>query len=343
MNSLLKTLSEAAGVSGSENEIRTTIRNLIKEHVDDWRVDALGNLLATKKGTGQANLKIMIDAHMDEVGLMITDVDRDGSYRFMAVGGLDERTILGKVVQVGEDKITGVIGLKPIHLLSATERAAVVKIKTMRIDTGARNKGEASKKAKPGDPVVFMTPYEEHGDIALGKAFDNRCGCAVLIELLRAEAYPFDIQAAFTVQEEVGLRGARVASYGLRPDAALVLETTPAIDLPADQDVSPVVKLGSGPAIYVMDRDTLQDPRFVSHITQTASQEKIRYQIRRPGGGGTNSGVIQRAQKAIPVATIATPARYTHSPISMINLNDYKMTVSLAEATLRSLTPDLLY
>ena len=192
----------------------------------------------------------------------------------MAVGGLDERTILGKVVQVGEDKITGVIGLKPIHLLSATERTAVVKIKTMRIDIGARNKGEASKKAKPGDPVVFMTPYEEHGDIALGKAFDNRCGCAALIELLRAEAYPFDIQAAFTVQEEVGLRGARVASYGLRPDAALVLETTPAIDLPADRDVSPVVKLGSGPAIYVMDRDTLQDPRFVSHITQTASQEK---------------------------------------------------------------------
>jgi putative aminopeptidase FrvX len=343
MNSLLKELTEAAGVSGSENEIRTTIRDLVEDHVDEWRVDALGNLLAVKKGTGQENLSIMIDAHMDEVGLMITDVDRDGSYRFMPVGGLDERTILGKVVQVGEDKITGVIGLRPIHLLSSTERTAVVKVKTMRVDIGARNKAEASKKAKSGDPVTFLTPYEEHGDIALGKAFDNRCGCAALIEILRAEPYPFDIQAAFTVQEEVGLRGAKVAAFGLKPDAALILETTPAIDLPADQDVSPVVRLGNGPSIYVMDRDTLQDPRFVAHITKTASQEKILHQIRRPGGGGTNSGVIQRALRAIPVATIATPARYTHSPISMVKLNDYKMTTSLAEATLRSLTRDVLY
>jgi endoglucanase len=211
----------------------------------------------------------------------------------------------------------------------------------MRIDIGAKNKDNASSKVKPGDLATFVTDYEELEDVAIGKAFDNRTGCVALIELLKKDRYPFDLIAAFTVQEEVGLRGAQVAAYTVKPDLALVLECTPAYDLPNDRDVSPNVSLGSGPSIYVMDSYTIQDPRLVSHITRTASKEGVAFQIRRPGGGGTNTGVIQRATVGTPAATIATPCRYPHNPVSMINLSDFANVINLADASLRSLTTDI--
>ncbi len=342
MNELLKDLTEAVGVSGEEKEIRLLIRKLIADHVDEWHVDALGNLIATKKGSGASNLRVMVDAHMDEVGLMITEIGSDGMLKFAPVGGFDDRSLLGKVVQVGPKKLTGVIGAKPIHLLEGGQYESVVKIDAMRIDIGAKNKDAASSKVKIGDRAAFVTEYEELGPTAIGKAFDNRAGCAALVQLLRAEPYPFDLIAAFTVQEEVGLRGAQVAAYGVQPDAALVLECTPAYDLPNENDVSPNVSLGKGPSIYVMDRGTIQDPRLVGHITRTAAAHDIPYQIRQPGGGGTNTATIQRAGAGIPAATMAVPGRYAHTPTMMINLNDYANVVKLAEATLRSLTADLV-
>ncbi len=342
MNELLKDLTEAVGVSGEEKEIRLLIRKLIADHVDEWHVDALGNLIATKKGSGASNLRVMVDAHMDEVGLMITEIGSDGMLKFAPVGGFDDRSLLGKVVQVGPKKLTGVIGAKPIHLLEGGQYESVVKIDAMRIDIGAKNKDAASSKVKIGDRAAFVTEYEELGPTAIGKAFDNRAGCAALVQLLRAEPYPFDLIAAFTVQEEVGLRGAQVAAYGVQPDAALVLECTPAYDLPNENDVSPNVSLGKGPSIYVMDRGTIQDPRLVGHITRTATAHDIPYQIRQPGGGGTNTATIQRAGAGIPAATMAVPGRYAHTPTMMINLNDYANVVKLAEATLRSLTADVV-
>lgn len=342
MNELLKQLTQANGVSSDEKEIRILIRNLVEEVVDEWQVDNLGNLIVTKKGTGQSDLRVLIDAHMDEVGLMITGFDRDGTCKFMTVGGIDARALLGKVVQVGSKKLTGVIGARPIHLLKSSQRNSVVKVDAMRIDIGAKTKDGANKIVKPGDTAAFDTKYEEAGDIAMGKAFDDRAGCAVLIELLRKDPYPFDLVAAFTVQEEVGLRGAQVVSYATQPDVALVLECTPAYDLPNDRDVSPNVSLGKGPSIYVMDARTIQDPRLVSHITRTATANEIPFQIRQPGGGGTNTAAIQRAAAGVPAATIATPARYIHSPVSMINLNDYQNVISLADALLRTLNRDLL-
>jgi endoglucanase len=342
MNELLKQLTQANGVSSDEKEIRVLIRDLIEEVADEWRVDSLGNLIVTKKGTGQSDLRVLVDAHMDEVGLMITGFDRDGTCKFMTVGGIDDRALLGKVVRVGTKKLTGVIGARPIHFLKSSQRESVVKVDAMRIDIGAKTKDGASKKVNPGDTATFDTKYEEAGDIAMGKAFDDRAGCAVLIELLRKEPYPFDLMAAFTVQEEVGLRGAQVVSYATQPDVALVLECTPAYDLPDDRDVSPNVSLGKGPSIYVMDARTIQDPRLVSHITRTAAANDIPFQIRQPGGGGTNTAAIQRAAAGVPAATIATPARYIHSPVSMINLNDYQNVISLADATLRTLNRDIL-
>ena len=342
MNELLKNLTEAVGVSGTEHEVRRMIRDLIADYVDEWHVDAMGNLIALKKGTGVSGLRVMVDAHMDEVGLMVTGYDSNGTLKFEAVGGFDDRTLLGKVVQVGPKKLTGVIGARPIHLLNSSQRDAIVKRDEMRIDIGANSKETATAKVKVGDRAAFVTEYEELGETAVGKAFDNRAGCAVLIELLRARPYPFDLYATFTVQEEVGLRGARVAGYHVNPDVALILECTPAYDLPNENDVSPNVALGKGPSIYVMDSGTMQDPKLVAHITKTASENNIPYQIRRPGGGGTNTAVIQRIRGAISAATIAVPGRYAHTPTMMINLNDYAHVVKLAEITLRSLKPETI-
>jgi tetrahedral aminopeptidase len=341
MNHLLQQLTEAVGVSGDEKEVRLLIRDLIAEHVAEWRVDAMGNLIACKPGTGAHPWRVMVDAHMDEVGLMITEIDSNGSLQFQGVGRFDDRALLGKVVQVGGKKLTGVIGARPIHLLKGNQRHTVVKRDAMRIDIGAKNRDDAAGKVKIGDRAAFVTPYEEIGATAVAKAFDNRAGCAALIELLRAEPYPFDLYAAFTVQEEVGLRGARVAAYSVNPDVALILECTPAFDLPNERDVSPNVALSKGPSIYVMDAGTIQDPRLVSHITRTAAQLGIPFQIRQPGGGGTNTASIQRAHGGIPAATIAVPGRYAHTPAMMINLEDYANVVRLAEATLRNLPEEL--
>ncbi len=342
MNELLKSLTEAAGVSGDEMEVRLIIRDLIADHVDEWRVDAMGNLLAVKKGTGAHDLCVMVDAHMDEVGLMISDIDTNGTLKFSSIGGIDDRTLLGKVVQVGPKKINGVIGTRPIHLLNSSQVNTVVKSDAMRIDIGAKKKINASNKVKVGETATFVTEYEELGNTAIGKAFDDRVGCAVLVELLRGKPFPFDLHAAFTVQEEVGLRGAQVAAYAIKPDAALILECTPAYDLPNKNDVSPNVSLGKGASIYVMDRGTIQDPRLVNYITETADNHGIPYQIRRPGGGGTNTAAIQKVHGGIPSATIAVPGRYAHTPVMMINLKDYENVVKLAEAVLRNLKPDIL-
>ena len=342
MNELLKNLTEAMGVSGAEKEVRLLIRDLIVDHVDEWHVDTIGNLLAVKKGTGASNLRVMLDAHMDEIGLIITDIDANGLLKFETIGGIDNRALLGKVVQIGPQKIIGVIGVRVVHLLKATERNRVVTKEAMRIDIGAKKKANVGDKIKRGDRVTFVTTYEELGTTAIAKAFDNRVGCALAIELLRAQPFPFDLHVAFTVQEEIGLRGAQVAAYAINPDAALVLECTPAYDLPTEDDVSPNVILGQGPSIYVMDRVTIQDPRLVAHIIHTANAQNIPYQVRQPGGGGTDTGIIQRTRAGVVAATIAVPGRYAHTPCMMINLEDYANALKLSDAVLRHLTADVV-
>ena len=346
MNDLLRQRTEAVGVSGAEKEVRLLIRDLIADHVDEWSVDAMGNLLATKRGTGQYDMRVLVDAHMDEVGLLVTEVESGGMLKFVTVGGFDDRILLGKVVQVGPQHVTGVIGARAVHLLKSGEYSKTVKVDAMRIDIGAKNKDAAAAKVKVGDYAAFVTSYEEiaiaGGRTAIAKAFDNRAGCAALIELLRRDRYPFDLVAAFTVQEEVGLRGAKIAAYSTQPDAALVLECTPAYDLPNEKDVSTNVALGQGVSIYVMDARTIQDPRLVAFITRTADANGIPYQIRQPGGGGTNTGAIQRAAAGVAVATLAVPGRYAHTPTMMISLDDYENMIRLTEASLRSLTPDTL-
>jgi putative aminopeptidase FrvX len=342
MNDLLRDLTEAAGVSGTETEARLLIRDLIAKDVDNWHVDAMGNLIACKTGTGESGLSVMLDAHMDEVGLMITDIESSGLLKFSTVGGIDDRTLLGLVVEIGPKKVNGVIGSRPIHLTTTSQRKRIIKSDAMRIDIGAATKNSAAKKISIGDTATFVSAYRENGKTAVSKAFDDRVGCAVVIELLRGGPYPFDLYAAFTVQEEVGLRGTQVAAYAIKPDVAFVIECTPAYDLPTEEDISANVVLGRGPAVYVMDRVTIQDPRLVSHVMRTAEAEDIPFQIRQPGGGGTNTAMIQTVHGGVPAATIAVPGRHAHTPNMLISLQDYANTISLMEAVLAALSPSML-
>ena len=333
----LKELSEAFGVSGCEDEVREVIIEAIKEHVDDYHVDSLGNLIAVKKSHRPSAIshlpKVMLAAHMDEVGLMITHIEKDGSLRFRPVGGIDDRILLSKAVLIGKDRIPGVIGVKPIHLLKEKEREKVVKVEEMAIDIGASSREEAEKLVKLGDYAAFATKFVELGNTVKGKAFDDRAGCAVLIELLR-EDYPFDLYAAFTVQEEVGLRGARVAAYAIEPDIAFVLEGTVCDDLPKKRDVSPTTRLGGGPAITLMDRTFIADRRLVNLLVETAEENNIPYQFKQPVVGGTDAGAIHLTKEGVPSAVVAVPCRYIHSPACLLSLSDFENTVKLMKAAL---------
>ena len=250
----MKELSEAVGVSGDEGNVRAILLDTVREHVDDVSVDTMGNVLAFKRGTGQRRLRVMLDAHMDEIGLMVAGYDKDGFLRVRAVGGIDPRLMPGTTLQIGPEHIPGVVGVKPIHLLREAEGQKIPKLEDLVVDIGAKSKDEAKKLAPLGTYATFATQFRELGPTVSGKAFDDRAGCAVLVELLRGERFRFDLYAAFTVQEEVGLRGARVAAYSIEPDCAFALEGTIADDIPTDKDVSPTTELGKGPAITMMDR-----------------------------------------------------------------------------------------
>jgi len=339
---ILKELSEAIGVSGDEESVRAVVLDAVRQHADEVKVDALGNVLALKRGTGQQRLRVMLAAHMDEVGLMVVSHDSDGFLRVEAVGGIDPRLLPGTLLQVGPDHVPGVIGVKPIHLLREKEGQEAPKIEDLVVDVGATSKDEARKLAPLGTYATFTTPFRELGPTVSGKAFDDRAGCTVLVELLRGERFPSDLHAVFTVQEEVGLRGAQVAAYAVEPDCAFALEGTIADDIPKDKDVSPTTQLGKGPAITVMDRSFIADRRLVKLLTSTAEELGIPYQFKQPGIGGTDAGTIHFARQGVPSATVAVPCRYIHSPVTMLSLDDLNNTVRLMRETLMRLTQEVL-
>jgi endoglucanase len=340
----LRNLSNANGVSGDESAVRRMVIDLIRDHVDELRVDTIGNILAVKRARGGAGrrVRVMLDAHMDEIGFMIFGANSDGSLKFRAVGSIDVRILPGKAVLIGPDRIPGVIGVKPIHLLDGEMR--VLKIEDLAIDIGAASEIEANSAVTVGQTAAFATEFRTWSGAASGKALDDRAGCAVLIEILRGARLPVDILAAFTVQEEVGLRGAMVAAHAFDPDAAVVVDATPANDLPPtiEQDVSPNTRLGHGPAIYVMTRRDLSDPRLVKHFIETGAALAIPYQMRQPGSGGTDAGGIIPARSGVPTISVSVPARYLHAPASLIYLKDARSTVALVRESVARLTPRAL-
>jgi endoglucanase len=310
--------------------------------VDEVEVDTLGNLLALKRGTGPDPVRVMIAAHMDEVGLMVIGHDSDGFLRFNEVGGIDDRLLPGKVVHVGPDAIPGVIGIKPVHLLEDGEEEKVTKLESLVIDIGAKAKGEAEGLAPLGAFASFGTKFCDLGPTVSGKAFDDRAGCAVLVEILRGDRFPCDVHAAFTVQEEVGLRGARVAAFKIAPDCGFALEGTICDDIPKEKEQSPTTTLGGGPAISVMDRTFIADKRLLTLLTGTAEELGIPYQFKRPGIGGTDAGAMVRSREGVPSVGVAVPSRYIHSPVALLSLEDFNNTVRLMRESLHRLTPRTL-
>ncbi|MFZ5917848.1 MAG: M42 family metallopeptidase [Chloroflexota bacterium] len=335
----LKKLSEAVGVAGREDQVRQIVLEAIADRVDSYRVDTIGNVIAVKKGDGSSRLKVMIAAHMDEVGFMVSQIEENGLLHFFKVGGLDDRVLPAQVVWIGDDRVPGVIGLKPVHLSEESEWDRPVEYKQLTIDIGASSKAEAEKLVSLGDFATFATEFieldaaGENWRTVRGKAFDDRAGCAVLIELL-ANRYPFDLYGVFTVQEELGLRGARVAAYAVEPDFAFALEGTAANELPTKKDLSPSTRLGHGPAITIMDRSFIADQRLVRLLIDTAETQGIPYQIKQPGIGGTDAGAIHRTKEGVPSVTVAVPCRYIHAPAAILSLNDLEHTVKLLHESL---------
>ncbi len=335
----LKRLCEAVAVSGEEREVRQIVQEELKGRADQIKVDALGNVLAAKKGRGRKNLRIMLDAHMDEVGFMLVGEEGEGLYEFQTIGGIDARNLAGKQVVVGKDHMPGVIGAKPIHLTKRDELKGTISADSLRIDLGPGGK------AKPGDRGSFAPNFRRVGPSLMSKSLDNRIGVALLIELVKAAPPNVDMLAAFTVQEEIGLRGARVAAHYFEPDMAIVIDATPANDLPVQYEGENTfynTKLGLGPAIYVSHGSSLEDPRLVRFLADTAENAKIPYQFRQPGGGSTNSSAIQRSAAGVPVVSLSVPHRYTHSAMSVARVEDFENALRLLARALTRLSPAVL-
>jgi putative aminopeptidase FrvX len=338
---LLERLCNACAVSGDEGAVRKIVLEQLKPYADNTQVDNLGNVQVNLNGRGPDRLKVMVAAHMDEIGFMLTYDDGEGIFRFEPVGGIDPRQLPGKPVRIGVDHIPGVIGAKPIHLTTSQERKNAISIQELRIDVGPENKA----KVKVGDRATFATRYRRLGPSLRAKALDDRLGVATLIELVKHAPENIDLVAAFTVQEEVGLRGARVAAYAANPDLAFVLDSTPANDLPAwdeSENHRYNTRLGAGPAIYVADGGTLSDPRLIRHLMVTAEAQGLPYQFRQPGGGGTDAAAIHRQRAGIPSVSISVPGRYAHTAAGIARISDWKNTLALVHAALAGISPQIL-
>lgn len=328
MKTLLTKLTEAYGPSGSEGPVRELIRKEVEPYVDEIRVDALGNLICLKKGTG--GKKVLLDAHMDEIGLMVTHIDKDGFLRYGTIGGVNPFISLGQRVYF-ENGTFGVIGSERV------DDPKDLKTEKLFVDIGAKNKEEASAKVKVGDSAAFFQPAVCLGSRFVAKALDDRAACAVLIETLkRVGEAAHDIYAVFATQEEVGLRGARVAAFGIEPDVGIAIDVTRTGDTP--KSITMDVSLGAGAAIKVKDSSLICTPALRDYMVKMAQEKGIRYQMEVLEAGGTDSGAIQMTKAGIPAGVISIPCRYIHSPCEMVDLDDVeecvKLTVALCQSPL---------
>jgi putative aminopeptidase FrvX len=337
---LLRRLSEACGVSGDESAVREIVLGALKGEVKEIKTDALGNLLVRCRIRGRAARRVMIAAHMDEVGLILMQAGSDGLWKFETVGGVNEKTLPAKPVWVGGNRIPGVIGTKPIHLVEKDEAENPIKKDSLTIDIGAKDKERASASLKPGERAAFATPFRAERGLLFGKALDNRLGVAALVELAADPPPGVELLAAFTTQEEIGLRGAQVAAYALHPDYAIVLDATPAVEMPmwdGGENAAYNAKLGGGPAVYISDRATISDSRLVRLLTGAAERSGIPYQIRQPGGGGTDAGAIHTSRAGIPSVSVSVPCRNPHGPVSIARIDDWRALTALVRAALEDL------
>ncbi len=326
----LEELSNLAGVSGDEGEVRRALMEHLRVKPFQVRTDTMGNLLVSKKGKKGAP-RIMLAAHMDEVGMMVTSVEKSGHLKFKSVGSIDARVLVAKRVRVGSGRIPGVVGAKAVHLQKPGERKKPYEEEQLYLDIGAMSKEEAERHVSLGDYICFDTSCTPLGDgYYRGKAFDDRAGCAVLLNLLLDPETPaFD--AAFTVQEEVGSRGALVAAYTLRPEVALVLEGTVAADTPGTEKDYASTVLGRGPAISFMDSSVIVDRSLLETLIKAGESASVPFQFRRFTGGATDAGAIALSREGVKAGVVSVPCRYIHSPHSVLKESDLQDTITLVK------------
>ena len=330
MMELIKELCALNGVSGDEDRVREFIRGQAEPYADSIRTDALGNLIVFKKGTKTTGHKLLMAAHMDEVGLIVTHVTDEGYLKFDFVGGVDRRVAIGKSVVLGDQAIQGIIGLKAIHLVSREERKKTPKTDSMYIDIGAKNKEEALKLVQPGTYGSFIGEPEAFGNGLLkAKAIDDRVGCAVMLALMKEEL-PMDVTFAFTAQEEVGTRGAFGAAFSVSHEIALVLETTTAADLPNVEEHRKVCAPGKGPVISYMDGGTIYDRGLFEDLRRLAEENQIPWQTKEYIAGGNDARSIQRSKAGVRVAAVSAAVRYLHAPASVGSVADFENMLKLA-------------
>ena len=337
---LLTSLCELCGTSGREHDIRAFILHELEQcglPADAVKVDRLGNVLVHKKGASPAKRKVMFSAHMDEVALMVTDIHADGTLSFDMVGGINAAAVIGRQVQVGKDRISGVIGCKPVHLLSKDEKKKPADMHSLFCDIGTASQAETESLVRRGDIIYFCGDLHPFGEGSLrGKAIDDRFGCTILLELLRKDL-PYDMDFAFVVQEEVGLRGAGVAAAQLDPDIAIVFEATTAADLAGSSGADRCCELGKGAVISYMDGRTIYDKDLYDLAVSGCTDQHIPWQTKTKIAGGNDAGAIQSAGRGAKVLAVSVPCRYLHSPISVIRQSDAEACEALASAMISAL------
>ncbi|MTI40256.1 M42 family metallopeptidase [Fulvivirga lutimaris] len=335
---LLKKICEAPGVPGYESKIRNLIIKEVTPLVDSVEVDNMGNVITIKKGKSDAK-KAMIGAHMDEIGFMVTHIDDKGFVRFTTLGGFDPKTLTAqRVVIHGKKDVIGVMGSKPIHVMSPEERTKMPKTTDFFIDLGMPKK-EVEKIVSVGNPITRERELIEMGECVNCKSIDNRVSVFVLIETLRQlKSTPYDVYGVFTVQEEVGIRGANVAAHSINPDFGFGLDTTIAFDLPGAQAHERVTALGEGTAIKIMDAMTICDYRMVDYMKEVADKNKIKWQTELLTAGGTDTAGIQRMGKNGAISgAVSIPTRHLHQVIEMAHKKDIDNSIKLLKACLESL------
>ena len=334
---LLEKLSLLFGPSGCEGEVADFIAAQIEGDCDSITRDRVGNIIAKVSGRGieynpESPKKVMICAHMDEVGIMVSDITEEGYLKFMTVGGISPTVLLDKKVIIGEGdkRINGIISSKAIHMQSAEERTKVTPISKMYIDIGASSETEAREYVEIGDVGVFESDFVRFGSedkLIKGKALDDRLGCAIMIDIMRklhtnGKGLEYDVYFAFTCCEEIGISGAVVAANTISPDAAIVLESTAVADIHGVPEASRVAKLGEGGAISLMDRSTIYDRNIVDIALSVAEIKGIKAQIKRYISGGNDSANIQRSGKGVKVLSLSAPSRYIHSASNVVHTDD---------------------
>lgn len=331
---MLKELCLLNGASGDEFAVSEYIINKIKDFCE-YEIDNLGSIIAFKKGAKAPDKKVMLAAHMDEVGFIITYVTDDGYLKFSPVGGIDLRVVIDRVVKIGD--IKGVIGAKAVHLLSADEKSTAPTFDNLFIDIGAKDKEEALKYVSLGDYAYFESDYAEIGNgFIKAKALDDRIGCQLLIELIKTDL-EYDTYFCFNVQEEVGLRGSACTSYQVQSDVSVILESTTAADLCGVSGGERCCALGEGPVVSFMDGRTVYDKKLFGLAFETAKENDIKIQTKTAIAGGNDAGAIQSSGKGSRVIAVSLPCRYIHSSASVVKKSDIDETKKLLEALLPKL------